>query len=149
MTNVRPDQAAAALPRGPPDGESVSMELESSAVNTASRLIELTGLQKSFGSIQAVRGLDLSIAPGEVVALLGPNGAGKSTTLDMLLGLTQPDRGTVSLLGQTPEQAIHTGTVGAMLQTGGLIRDLDVRELLVMMASLYPHPMDIDELLDL
>ncbi len=131
-------------PRG---GDSDGME--PTAVSTASRMIELTGLEKSFGPIHAVRGLDLSIASGEVVALLGPNGAGKSTTLDMLLGLTEPDRGTVSLLGQSPERAIHTGTVGAMLQTGGLIRDLSVRELLAMVASLYPHPMDVDDLLAL
>ena len=147
MTNVSRDQAAPALPPEPAGGESVAME--SSAVSTASRTIEMTGLEKSFGPIQAVKGIDLTIAPGEVVALLGPNGAGKSTTLDMLLGLTEPNRGSVALLGQSPHEAITTGTVGAMLQTGGLIRDLDVRELLVMMASLYPHPMDVDELLEL
>src|SRR5262245_20937008 len=147
MTNVSRDQAAPALPPEPAGGESVAME--SSAVSTASRTIEMAGLEKSFGSIHAVRGIGLTIAPGEVVALLGPNGAGKSTTLDMLLGLTEPDRGSVALLGQSPHEAITTGTVGAMLQTGGLIRDLDVRELLVMMASLYPHPMDVDELLEL
>ena len=59
--------------------------------------IELSGLEKSFGPIQAVRGVDLAVSPGEVVALLGPNGAGKSTTLDMLLGLLRPDRGGCAL----------------------------------------------------
>jgi ABC-2 type transport system ATP-binding protein len=112
-------------------------------------LVELAGLEKSFGLVHAVRGIDLTVAPGEVVALLGPNGAGKSTTLDMLLGLTVPDRGRVSLLGQTPEEAIRTGTVGAMLQTGGLVRDLTVRELLAMIGSLYPAPLDLDDLLAL
>jgi ABC-2 type transport system ATP-binding protein len=112
-------------------------------------MIELDGLVKSFGSIEAVRGVDLTIAPGEVVALLGPNGAGKSTTLDMLLGLLRPDRGRVSLLGRIPDEAIRLGTVGAMLQTGGLIRDLSVRELLTMIGSLYPAPMPLDELIDL
>ena len=61
--------------------------------------IELDGLEKSFktpgGVVHAVRGVDVSIRPGEVVALLGPNGAGKSTTIDMLLGLTEPDAGAV------------------------------------------------------
>src|SRR4051812_38277807 len=52
--------------------------------------IRLTGLRKSFGSVHAVRGVDLTVAPGEVVAFLGPNGAGKSTTIDLLLGLTEP-----------------------------------------------------------
>ncbi len=112
-------------------------------------MIELRGLEKSFGAIEAVRGVDLAIAPGEVVALLGPNGAGKSTTLDMLLGLLRPDRGRVSLLGRDPDEAIRLGTVGAMLQTGGLIRDLTVRELLTMIGSLYPAAMPLADLLAL
>ena len=65
--------------------------------------IELTGLTKTFrtqrGPVHAVRAIDINIAPGETVALLGPNGAGKSTTIDMLLGLLQPDAGTVSVFG--------------------------------------------------
>ena len=68
--------------------------------------IELRGLAKSYRSgdtvIPAVRGVDVAIAPGETVALLGPNGAGKSTTIDMLLGLPEPDAGTVSVFGQEP-----------------------------------------------
>src|SRR4051794_12921086 len=61
--------------------------------------VELRGLQKSYGQVHAVRGVDLSIRPGEIVALLGPNGAGKSTTIDMLLGLSRPDAGEVRLYG--------------------------------------------------
>ena len=80
------------------------------------------------------------IAPGETVALLGPNGAGKSTTIEMLLGLTTPDRGTVSLFGLSPAEAVQAGTIGAMLKTGALIRDLSVRELVTMVASMYPTP---------
>ncbi len=64
--------------------------------------VRLTGLHKSFGRTQAVRGVDLTVAPGEVVAFLGPNGAGKSTTIDMLLGLTGPDSGSVALFGDDP-----------------------------------------------
>jgi ABC-2 type transport system ATP-binding protein len=113
--------------------------------------IELTGLVKTFkspgGPVQAVRGVDLSIAPGETVALLGPNGAGKSTTIDMLLGLLPPDKGTVSLFGLPAAEAVAAGRVGAMLQTGGLIRFLTVRELVTMMASLYPKPLAVDEVL--
>jgi ABC-2 type transport system ATP-binding protein len=115
--------------------------------------IALTGLRKSFkspdGPVHAVRGVDISIAPGETVALLGPNGAGKSTTIDMLLGLLPPDAGTVSLFGMSADKAIAAGAVGAMLQTGGLIQDLSVRELLTMMASLYPNPLDVDEVIAL
>jgi ABC-2 type transport system ATP-binding protein len=114
--------------------------------------IELRGLVKSFrspaGIVQAVRGVDVSIAPGETLALLGPNGAGKSTTIDMLLGLTQPDTGSVSLFGQPPAEAIRAGRVGAMLQTGGLLRDLSVRELIDMMRSLHDDPLDADQVLE-
>ena len=102
--------------------------------------IRLAGLAKTFqspqGPVRAVRGIDLEIAPGETLALLGPNGAGKSTTIEMLLGLTRPDAGTVSVFGHPPEGAVDAGTVGAMLQTGALIRDLSVRELVTMIASL-------------
>jgi len=83
------------------------------------------------------------------VALLGPNGAGKSTTIDMLLGLLPPDAGTVSLFGMTPEQAIAKGAIGAMLQTGGVVQHLSVRELLAMIASLYPTPMEVEEVIKL
>jgi ABC-2 type transport system ATP-binding protein len=115
--------------------------------------ISLRGLTKTFkspqGPVQAVRGVDIDIAPGETVALLGPNGAGKSTTIDMLLGLLPPDAGSVSLFGMTPQEAIAQGAVGAMLQTGGVVQYLSVRELLQMMASLYPAPMDVDEVIGL
>ena len=109
--------------------------------------IVLSGLQKSFGDVRAVQGIDLVISPGETVALLGPNGAGKSTTIDMVLGLARPDAGAVSLFGMTPQQAVAAGAVGGMLQTGSLIGFLSVRELVTMVASLYPHPMEVDEVL--
>jgi ABC-2 type transport system ATP-binding protein len=115
--------------------------------------VELAGLTKSFespqGTVRAVRGINVSIAVGETVALLGPNGAGKSTTIDMLLGLLEPDAGTVSVFGRSPNEAVDQGAVGAMLQTGALIKDLSVRELVTMIASLYPAPLAIDEVLKL
>jgi ABC-2 type transport system ATP-binding protein len=111
--------------------------------------IELQGLTKSYGTVRAVRGVDISVAAGETVALLGPNGAGKSTTIDMLLGLLPPDSGTVTVFGKTPSAAIGAGSVGAMLQTGALIRDLTVRELVAMMASLYPIPLGVDDVIEL
>jgi ABC-2 type transport system ATP-binding protein len=115
--------------------------------------IELRGLEKSFktphGTVAAVRGVDISIRAGEIVALLGPNGAGKSTTIDMLLGLAQPDAGSVSVLGHSADEAVLAGKVGAMLQTGMLIGDLSARELVAMVASLYPAPLDVDEVLAL
>ena len=123
------------------------------ATSRAATGIRLTGLTKSFrspaGPVPAVRGIDVHIAPGETVALLGPNGAGKSTTIDMLLGLLPPDSGTVQLFGMTPRQAIAAGAIGAMLQVGGVIADLNVRELLTMMAGLYPNPMAVDDVIEL
>ncbi len=115
--------------------------------------IELRGMCKSFRAggrtVEAVCDLDVAVAPGETVALLGPNGAGKSTTIEMLLGLLPPDRGSVSVFGRPPARAIAEGAVGAMLQTGGLISDLTVRELLTMFASLYPRPLPLAEVLEL
>src|SRR5689334_12708544 len=128
------------------------MSLSTPSVRAAAGVV-LSDLTKSFrsaeGVVHAVRGIDIAIAPGETVALLGPNGAGKSTTIDMLLGLLQPDAGSVSLFGRPPADSIRLGAIGAMLQTGSLIRDLSVRELVTMMASLYPHPMSVDEVIDL
>jgi len=113
--------------------------------------IDIHSLVKSYrgpqGTVRAVRGIDISIAEGETVALLGPNGAGKSTTIDIMLGLTRPDGGSVSLFGKSPRDAVDSGMVGGMLQTGALIRDLSVRELIQVMASLYPDPLDVDEVI--
>ena len=115
--------------------------------------IRLEDLTKSYkgphGPVHAVRGIDLSIAPGETVAILGPNGAGKSTTIDMLLGLAAPDAGSVSVFGKAPRDAVDSGLVGAMLQTGDLIRDLSPRELITMMASLFPHPLDVERVISM
>ena len=118
-----------------------------SQVGTAG--ISLTDLHKSFGEVRAVRGIDIDIAPGETVAILGPNGAGKSTTIDMLLGLSRPDQGSVRLFGMDPRAAVAEGAIGAMLQTGSLIPQLSIRELVTLMASLYPRPMPVDQVLTL
>jgi ABC-2 type transport system ATP-binding protein len=111
--------------------------------------IEAHALSKRYGAIEAVRGVDIDVAVGETVALLGPNGAGKSTTIDMILGLSEPDAGGVTVLGGLPSAAIDAGSVGAMLQTGALIRDLSVRELIAMVASLYPRPLAVEDALEL
>ena len=127
--------------------------IASASTTAVSDVIALRALEKSFrspeGPVHAVRGIDVSITRGETVALLGPNGAGKSTTIDMLLGLQQPDAGEVSLFGRSPRRAVDDGIVGAMLQTGQLIRDLSVRELVTMVAALYPRPLSVEEVIDL
>jgi ABC-2 type transport system ATP-binding protein len=120
-------------------------------MSIASPAVSLQGIEKSFrsptGPVRAVRGVDVAIAPGEVVALLGPNGAGKSTTIDVLLGLTKADSGSVALFGRPPATAIEAGLIGAMLQTGSLLRDLTVREIVTVIGSLYRDPVDVDEVL--
>ena len=110
--------------------------------------LRIRGLTKSYGPVRAVDGVDLDIVAGETVALLGPNGAGKSTTIDMLLGLSRPDTGEVTVFGRPPADAVRAGLVGAMLQSGGLIGEVSVRELVELAASLYPAPMPVDEVLD-
>jgi ABC-2 type transport system ATP-binding protein len=109
--------------------------------------IQTRGLTKSYGSVRAVRGLDLDIVAGETVALLGPNGAGKSTTIDILLGLSRPDAGEATVFGRPPAEATRSGLVGAMLQSGGLLAYLTVRELVELTASFYPKPLPVDEVL--
>lgn len=110
--------------------------------------IRLSGVHKSYGTVQAVRGIDLTVAPGEVVAFLGPNGAGKSTAIDMMLGLSAPDSGTAQLFGGHPHDSVAAGRVGAMLQSGALLPDVKVSELIRTFAALHRHPMRIDEALD-
>ncbi len=108
-------------------------------------------LRKTFrtpaGPVTAVDGLDLEIGRGEVVALLGPNGAGKTTTLDVVLGLTTATSGRAEVLGLPPREAVLDGRVSAVLQTGGLLRDLTVRETVELVASTYPRPAGVEEVM--
>jgi ABC-2 type transport system ATP-binding protein len=110
--------------------------------------VALTGLRRSYGQVHAVDGVDLTIAPGEVVALLGPNGAGKSTTIDILLGLTRPDEGEARLFGRTPREAISAGLVGAMLQSGGFPDDITAGEVVALMGALHKRSLPAKEALE-
>lgn len=113
--------------------------------------IHLEGVTKSFRSggetVHAVAGVDLTIRPGEVVAVLGPNGAGKTTTLDMVLGLTEPTTGRITSFGAAPRRAVHEGRVSAVLQTGGLLRDLTARETVRYIASTFARHEPVEEVL--
>ncbi len=114
------------------------------AITTA--VVAFDQVSKGFGDVRAVDGLTLALHPGETVALLGPNGAGKSTTLDLLLGLRKPDAGTVTVLGTSPREAIVAGRVGAMLQSGGLMDEVTVAELVRLACALHPkayRPSDV------
>lgn len=115
--------------------------------------ISLTGVTKSFRPVgrprvDAVNGVDLRIGRGEIVAFLGPNGAGKTTTLDMVLGLTDPTDGDVKVYGRPAREAVLNGRVSAVLQSGGLLHDLSVRETVTVIASTYRSPQPVEEVLE-
>jgi ABC-2 type transport system ATP-binding protein len=109
--------------------------------------IEAVSLTRSFGKVKAVDGISLTVQPGEIVAFLGPNGAGKTTTIDLLLGLSKPDSGRVSIYGQSPRSAIAHGLVSAVMQTGGLLQDVTVRETVQLTATLFAESRPVDEVL--
>jgi ABC-2 type transport system ATP-binding protein len=110
--------------------------------------VRLRGIRKSFGAVEAVRGMDLSIAPGEVVAFLGPNGAGKTSTIDIILGLSRPSHGEVEVHGLAPAAAIARGLVAAVMQSGGLLKDLTVAETVELTASLFADSRPVAEVLE-
>lgn len=107
--------------------------------------IEIHDLCKSFGPVRAVDGLSLTVPRGQILAFLGPNGAGKSTTLDMVLGFSQPDSGSLRVLGSSPAEVVSTGRVGAVLQNGGLVPGYTVGQTLEVVASLQATAPDIDD----
>ncbi|MFD6422408.1 ABC transporter ATP-binding protein [Streptomyces sp. NPDC060198] len=117
------------------------------ATAAATAVVSFDQVSKAYGDVRAVDGLRLDLHPGETVALLGPNGAGKSSTLDLLLGLRTPDSGTVRVFGTTPQAAIAAGRVGAMLQSGGLMEDVTVEEIVRLACSLHPRAYPVGEVL--
>ncbi|SEE38619.1 ABC-2 type transport system ATP-binding protein [Streptomyces sp. 2112.3] len=110
-------------------------------------VVSFRQVSKSYGAVRAVTDLDLELSPGETVALLGPNGAGKSSALDLLLGLRHADSGSVTLFGTTPQRAIAQGKVGAMLQSGGLMEGVKVKELVKLARDLHPRGYPLDRIL--
>jgi ABC-2 type transport system ATP-binding protein len=120
-------------------------------MNGAGAAVRVTGLRKSYGSHEAVRGIDFEIAAGEVFGLLGPNGAGKTTTIEILEGYRKRDAGEVEVLGADPQKA--TGAwrerVGVVLQSSSLYPGLTVRESLQVFAGYYEKPRDPDEVIEI
>jgi ABC-2 type transport system ATP-binding protein len=103
-------------------------------------VVTFENVSKQYGRLRAVDGLTLDLRAGETVALLGPNGAGKSTSLDMLLALRKPTSGRIRMFGDDPYHAVKSGRVGAMLQSGGLMPEVTVRELVELITKLHPNP---------
>ncbi len=108
--------------------------------------IDFGDVSKSYGDVHAVFEVSFQVERGQSIGLLGPNGAGKSTSLDMLLGLVRPDRGEIKLFGRRPADAIRGGQVGAMLQTGGLMPEVTVRDVVRLAHRLARHPLPIPEI---
>jgi ABC-2 type transport system ATP-binding protein len=109
--------------------------------------VSLDGIYKNFGHVQAVKDVSLHVQSGEIVAILGPNGAGKTSTIDIILGLSTPNSGTVSVYGMQPRQAIGRGLISAVMQTGGLLKDLTVAETVEYTGSLFAHSQPVHEVL--
>jgi ABC-2 type transport system ATP-binding protein len=108
---------------------------------------ELRGVTKNYGSIAALRGIDLAIQPGELFALLGPNGAGKTTAIRILLGLTAPTAGQAAIFGHPPASRAARLCRGAQLQVAKVPETLKVREHIELFSSYYMHPLPIRETL--
>ena len=113
--------------------------------------VVVRGLYKSYGSVAAVRGIDLEVSRGQVFAFLGPNGAGKTTTVEILEGHRRRDAGEVTVLGYDPADSDKDflSRIGIVLQTTSVDPYLTVKETLEVFGGYYPHPRTVDETLDL
>ncbi len=122
-------------------------------MTTVGPAIEVSGLAKSYGSREAVRGIGFTVARGEVFGLLGPNGAGKTTTVEILEGYRERSEGEVRVLGIDPADRRRgrelRARIGIVLQSSGMYRHLTVREAVAHWATLYPRPRDVDEVIAL
>jgi ABC-2 type transport system ATP-binding protein len=113
--------------------------------------IKVEDLVKRYEETTAVDGVSLDVPRGEVFGLLGPNGAGKTTSVECMLGLREPDRGQVTILGMDHENSSPAirARVGVQLQSTGLLPHLKVREQLALFASLFPASLPINEVIEL
>ena len=126
----------------------VQQRVQRSARHADSIIAGLRGVTKKYGDVTALNKVDFSVRRGEIVALLGPNGAGKTTAVRLLLGLTPPTEGTVTVFGGDPRNPENRLQTGAMLQVGRVPETLKVREHIDMFSSYYPNPLPLQEVLE-
>lgn len=112
-------------------------------------IIEMKHVSKMFKDKKAVNDLSFRIEKGSVTAILGPNGAGKTTALSMILGLLEPTEGEIKVFGKAPKDQSVRDKTGAMLQEVSIMDRLKVREVLDLIRSYYPNPMDMESLITL
>jgi ABC-2 type transport system ATP-binding protein len=110
-------------------------------LGTMATVVELRGARKRFGEVEAVKGVDLTIGAGELVAMLGPNGAGKTTSIALMLGLRRPTAGQARLFGLDPQDRRARSRCGVMLQESGTTGMLTVREIVDLFRAYYPSPL--------
>ncbi len=140
IATVEPKRPQASMQRG--------VQLQStSGADSQSIVASLEGVNKNYGNIRALRGVDFGVRAGEIVALLGPNGAGKTTAVKLLLGLMQPNAGRVRVFGGDPTNPENRRRTGAMLQVGRVPETLRVREHIDLFSSYYEKPMPLAEVL--
>lgn len=117
-------------------------------MNTTSPAIRVSGIEKAFGRVKAVNGIDLEVPRGQIMALLGRNGAGKTTLIDIILGLQAPTKGERALFGMSPREAIRRSLIGVVHQSGSLPSDYTVREALRLFASVHTTALPLDRILE-
>jgi ABC-2 type transport system ATP-binding protein len=118
----------------------VGLEAVASKPHSALPAVEVRRAVRRYGSVEALRGVDLTIERGELTAILGPNGAGKTTLISLILGLRRPTSGEVSIFGQPAGSADARAAVGAMLQESGVPPTLTIGELVELFRSYYRAP---------
>ena len=135
--------------RGQRAAPAASAAAAPAAATAGEVLAELRGARKRYGQIVALDGVDLQLRRGELLALLGPNGAGKSTAISLFLGLTEPDAGSVQLLGRAPQEVESRRGIGVMMQEVTLPQELKVAELVELTRSYYAEPLSMRQVLEM
>src|SRR5207237_2351616 len=118
-------------------GSTASSQVSTASGRAAGSVAELRDAHKSFGSVQALKGVTIQVRPGELVGLLGPNGAGKTTAISLMLGLRRPTSGDARLFGLAPRDLRARSRTGVMLQESGIPLTLKVREVIDLFRTYY------------